>query len=220
MNSLPYRILMSFMRVFFKLLYHQFAWGYDLVSTIVSAGRWRTWVVSVLPNLNGPLVLEIGHGPGHLLAKLGERGTRVVGLDESWPMSRLAFLRLVSLGVSRLLVNGYAQFLPFRNDTFNTVVSTFPSEYILDTRSLSEVLRVLVPGGKLIILPIAWITGNGLYDRLAAWLFRVTGQTPDWDELYTQHLVSTGFSVCTEHRALISSQLLIVHAEKPKFNVV
>lgn len=220
MNSLPYRILMSFMRVFFKLLYHQFAWGYDLVSTIVSAGRWRTWVVSVLPNLNGPLVLEIGHGPGHLLAELGDRGTRVVGLDESWSMSRLAFLRLVSLELSRLLVNGYAQFLPFRNDTFNTVVSTFPSEYILDTRSLSEVLRVLVPGGKLIILPIAWITGNGLYDRLAAWLFRVTGQTPDWDELYTQHLVSTGFSVCTEHRALISSQLLIVHAEKPKFNVV
>lgn len=220
MNSLPYRILMSFMRVFFKLLYHQFAWGYDLVSTIVSAGRWRTWVISVLPNLNGPLVLEIGHGPGHLLAELGDRGTRVVGLDESWPMSRLAFLRLVSLELSRLLVNGYAQFLPFRNNTFNTVVSTFPSEYILDTRSLSEVLRVLVPGGKLIILPIAWITGNGLYDRLAAWLFRVTGQTPDWDELYTQHLVSTGFSVCTEHRALISSQLLIVHAEKPKFNVV
>lgn len=220
MNSLPYRILMSFMRVFFKLLYHQFAWGYDLVSTIVSAGRWRTWVVSVLPNLNGPLVLEIGHGPGHLLAELGDRGTRVVGLDESWSMSRLAFLRLVSLELSRLLVNGYAQFLPFRNNTFNTVVSTFPSEYILDTRSLSEVLRVLVPGGKLIILPIAWITGNGLYDRLAAWLFRVTGQTPDWDELYTQHLVSTGFSVCTEHRALISSQLLIVHAEKPKFNVV
>ncbi len=215
MNSLPYRILMSFMRVFFKLLYHQFACGYDLVSTIVSAGRWRMWVVSVLPDVNGPLVLEIGHGPGHLLAELGDRGTRVVGLDESWSMSRLAFLRLVSLELSRLLVNGYAQFLPFRNNTFNTVVSTFPSEYILDTRSLSEVLRVLVPGGKLIILPIAWITGNGLYDRLAAWLFRVTGQTPDWDELYTQHLVSTGFSVSIEHRALISSQLLIVHAEKP-----
>jgi len=220
MSQFPHRILIALMRKFFRLLYHQFAWGYDMVSRIVSAGRWQTWVLSVLPDVTGPVVLEIGHGPGHLLVGMRKSGLGVVGLDESWQMSGLAFSRLVGFGGCCLLVNGYAQFLPFRSHSFNTIVSTFPSEYILDPRSLSEAFRVLAPGGTMVILPIAWITGKSWYDHLAAWIFRFTGQTGDWEKLYTQYLISSGFSVRVEYRESASSRLLIVHASKPKSSVV
>jgi hypothetical protein len=37
---------------------------------------------------------------------------------------------------------------------------------------------VLAPGGRFVLLPLAWITGGSPLERLAAWLFRITGQAP------------------------------------------
>ena len=53
---------------FFHLLYHQLAWAYDAVSAAVSLGRWQDWGAAALPFVNGASVLELGHGPGHLLS--------------------------------------------------------------------------------------------------------------------------------------------------------
>jgi ubiquinone/menaquinone biosynthesis C-methylase UbiE len=123
-------------------------------------------------------VLELGHGPGHLQLALHERGFQAFGLDESRQMSRQAARRLRKKGVYVNLSRGYAQNLPFTQDIFQSVVLTFPNEYIFDPRTLTEIQRVLMPGGRLVILPIAWITGKRPLERLAAWLFRFTGEAP------------------------------------------
>ena len=60
------RLRTAFMRAFFAGLYTQMAWTYDLVAAVVSVGMWTSWVRSTLTYLNGPQVLELGHGPGHL----------------------------------------------------------------------------------------------------------------------------------------------------------
>ena len=60
----------TFMRFVFYLLYHPFAFAYDLVAAAVSLGRWKKWVLSVVPFLEGNQILEIGHGPGHLQSAL------------------------------------------------------------------------------------------------------------------------------------------------------
>jgi ubiquinone/menaquinone biosynthesis C-methylase UbiE len=166
---------MRLLRLFFHLLYHQFAWTYDLVAATVSLGRWQTWVMSTMPYLGGR-VLEIGCGPGHLQLALHSRRFPAFGLDESTQMSRQAARRLRRQGFPVNLIRGCAQHLPYPDKLFGSVVSTFPSEYIFDPRTLSEIRRILVPGGKLVILPAAWITGPGFLERLAAGLFRLTGQ--------------------------------------------
>jgi len=78
---------------FFNLLYHPFAWTYDLVAAIVSLGRWQDWLMQAMPYLSGR-VLEIGFGPGHLQVALNEAGMQAFGLDESRQMGRQARRRL------------------------------------------------------------------------------------------------------------------------------
>ncbi len=115
--------------------------------------------ISALPYLEGPRVLELGHGPGHLLTALRQRGLQAVGLDLSRQMGLIAYTNQKNLAIEPLLVNGYAQFIPFSPSSFDQVAATFPAEYFWDLQDSPEVARVLRPGGTLLALPAAWITG-------------------------------------------------------------
>jgi len=163
-------LIQRFMRVFFNLLYHPFAFTYDLVAATVSFGRWKDWVHGILPFIEGTRILELGHGPGHLQRILLDRSLVAVAIDESAPMGTLAKRRL---GSSHKLARALAQKIPFASQSFDSLVSTFPSEYIFDTQTLSEAHRVLRSSGRLIVLLAAWPN-----NRLLAWLFKVTGESP------------------------------------------
>jgi len=193
LRSSPKKVFLGFFRLFFHLLYHQMAWTYDWVAAAVSLGRWKKWVYTPLPYLEGPRILELGHGPGHLQIKMHARGNLVVGLDESRQMGLIAHKRLRNSGCSPLLVNGYAQSLPFPDGCFDQVVATFPSEYIAQMDTLNQINRVLQDGGILWILPVAWITGEKLSLRAAAWLFQVTGQSPEKDRVVSDERIAKLF---------------------------
>jgi ubiquinone/menaquinone biosynthesis C-methylase UbiE len=214
---LPFRsrALSGLLRLFFYLLYNQFAWSYDFVADTVSLGKWDEWILTVLPYLNGSRILELGHGTGHLQVEMCRREMKVIGLDSSKRMGRIALKRIVGGKFLPLLVNGYAQFLPFPDRSFDQVVSTFPSEYIFDIKSLNEVWRVLTPGGSLIILPVAWIRGNQPLERMAAWLFRFTGQASAWDSRMVMPFQNAGFEIQTNREIINSSVILLVFAIKP-----
>jgi ubiquinone/menaquinone biosynthesis C-methylase UbiE len=204
------------LRLFFALLYHQFAWTYDLVAATVSLGRWKTWVLSAVPHLHGR-ILEIGCGPGHLQLALRSRGLAAFGLDESPQMTRLASRRLLRQGLSPGITRGLAQRLPYPSATFDCVVATFPSEYFFDGRTLTAIRRVLKPEGQLVLIPAAWITGLSLLNRLAAWLFQVTGQAGPLELLLppiTRQLRSAGFSVRHEVNELPGTRVLVILASR------
>jgi ubiquinone/menaquinone biosynthesis C-methylase UbiE len=163
-------------------------------------------------------VLEIGFGPGHLQASLVEHNLPIFGLDESPQMSRQAARRLKRKGAIPKLVLGYAQHLPFKDEAFNSVVATFPSEYIFDPKTLIGIRRVLFPGGDLVIIPTAWITGGRVIERLAAWVFNVTGEAPgkphDLPAAIKTRIVQAGFIVRSEIVEKKGSMVLLVVAKK------
>ncbi len=205
------------LKVFFHLLYHQFAWAYDYVAAIVSLGLWNKWVSAVLPHLSGHTLLELGHGPGHLQKELLDLGKAAYAIDASWQMNRIAMDRLHSQSLQPAIINGYAQLLPFPDQCFEHVVATFPTEYIFLPDTLAEVKRVLTPGGSLVILPVAVFTGNTLPVKAMRLLHRITGQAPaQLDPQIIAQIIRpvklAGFRTTTHPMPVRSSQVLVVVA--------
>lgn len=166
----------------FRLLYNEFAFAYDLVSSVVSLGGWRCWQRSALKHLNvstGALVLELAHGTGNLQLDLNAEGYRVVGCDLSPYMGRIARRKLKRHNLPVRLTWGRAQQLPFPSGLFNAVVSTFPAEFIVAPETLAEIYRVLREDGRFVIVPNGALTGSGALEMGIEWLYRVTGQRGD-----------------------------------------
>ena len=160
-------------------LYNEFAWMYDLVSWLVSFGRWADWRRSVLDFCNGPHVLEIGFGTGELLLELQKMNFRVVGLDASNAMHRIVRRKLAKSDANIPLIMGLSQNMPFMESTFDTIVSTFPASFILESATLQEVSRLLkpadpqreTPGGQLVIVGLVSKNHRSqLWKALDRWL--------------------------------------------------
>jgi ubiquinone/menaquinone biosynthesis C-methylase UbiE len=210
------------LKLFFNLLYHQFAWTYDWVADIVSIGRWKSWVYIPIPFLKGSKVLELGCGPGHLQLALSRKQISSYGLDSSQEMVRIAANRLTNESRPVNIIQAKSQHIPFPEGSFDKLVATFPSDYLFDPESLSQAWRVLNNSGELIILPAAWITGKVWMDKLAAWIFRVTGQSPivellqeNDDAIFPISILNElGFIIRKEIIELQSSKVILIHAEK------
>jgi ubiquinone/menaquinone biosynthesis C-methylase UbiE len=171
-NILPRRLI----KFGFHLLYHQFAFTYDAVAWLVSLGQWQAWGRTTLKRVRGSRVLEIGHGPGHLLIALARSGRQPIGIDLSPQMIRLAQRNIRQAGVNVPQAQCRVQALPFRSGEFDSVVATFPSDYIADLAALREVQRVTNNRGRLIVVFGAQLIGREPSKLLIEWLYRLTGQ--------------------------------------------
>jgi SAM-dependent methyltransferase len=138
---------------------------YRFASTVPFAGQWRVWQRLVLPHIHGHDVLELGCGLGDLLADMLEAGYACRAVEHSPQMVAAArdTLQKRNVGQKNWVLQGSAQHLPFSDASFDTVVSTFPSEYIYDPDTIAEVERVLRPGGRFIaieganLLPVGFL---------------------------------------------------------------
>jgi ubiquinone/menaquinone biosynthesis C-methylase UbiE len=137
----------------FETLYRN-RYLYRFASTVPFAGQWRVWQRLVLPRLRGIDVLELGCGLGDLQVDMLRAGYHCRAIERSPEMVAAArdTLRRHKGGDPARIIQGSAQSLPFSASSFDTVVSTFPSEYIYDPNTIAEVERVLRPGGRLIII--------------------------------------------------------------------
>ncbi len=108
----------------------------------------------MIARIRGLEVLEIGCGLGDLLADMLQAGYHCRAVERSPQMVAAArdTLRKRGVGDASLVIQGSAQALPIHSATIDTVVSTFPSEYIYDPDTIAEIARVLRPGGRLIVI--------------------------------------------------------------------
>ncbi|MDX9991142.1 MAG: methyltransferase domain-containing protein [Anaerolineales bacterium] len=213
------KLIRAFMRFFFHHFYHSLSWTYDFVAAVVSVGRWRDWGRTTLPHLTGTRVLELGFGPGHLQSALNAAGFQTIGLDESRQMCRQAAANLSQKGFPLRLTRGQTESLPFASDSFDSLVATFPSEYIVAAETLSEAWRVLKSGGRLVVALSALPGSASLPDRAAAWLFRVTGQggmiTGEIEDRLKAYFTAGRFTVSLIRAEVRQSTVILVVAEKP-----
>jgi arsenite methyltransferase len=114
----------------------------------------RRHVCELLAPQPGERILDVGCGPGHLARELadavGPRG-RVCGVDVSPLMLELAShpdIELVQVSDTTL---------PFEDGVFDAAVATQAYEFVEDLpEALSELHRVLRPGGRVLILDTDW----------------------------------------------------------------
>lgn len=119
----------------------------------------RARTLALLDPQPGERVLDVGSGPGYLVASIADRvgaaGT-VHGLDPSPPMNALASARVADRQWASI-DTGDALALPYPDAAFDAAVSTQVYEYVEDLpAAFGELRRVLRPGGRVLVLDTDW----------------------------------------------------------------
>ncbi len=211
-------IYIGLLRFGFRLLYNEMAFTYDLVSWVVSLGEWRSWQRAVLRHLNaapGDRILEIAHGTANLQIDLRAAGFDSIGLDLSPYMGRIARRKLIRRHLTPKLVRGRAQTLPFPDESFSAVVSTFPTEFIVDPTTIREIYRILSPGGRLVFVPNGVLTKGGLAREGLEAAYRATGQRGPWPVRIEDAFGAAGFKLSAFTETAKRSIAQVIVAEKP-----
>lgn len=147
------------------LIRNRIAWDAEAVSYVPMAERawaaepsWGIWGVpeselQLLPDLDGKRTLEAGCGTAYVSAWLARRGAHPIGLDNSPAQLATARRMQKEHGLRFPLINGFAERLPFRDESFDYVVSEYGAAIWSDPyRWIPEASRVLRPGGELMFL--------------------------------------------------------------------
>jgi demethylmenaquinone methyltransferase/2-methoxy-6-polyprenyl-1,4-benzoquinol methylase len=142
-------------------VFHSVAENYDLMNDLMSGGIHRLWkriTIEMSGVRKGHKVLDIAGGTGDLAAKfsriVGPEGT-VVLADINDSMLKVGRDRLVDRGIvdNVRFSQTDAQYLPFPDNTFDVITIAFGLRNVTDKdMALRSMLRVLKPGGKLLIL--------------------------------------------------------------------
>jgi ubiquinone/menaquinone biosynthesis C-methylase UbiE len=191
-------------------------------------GQWRVWQDAGIEVLSPGRILEIGFGTGHLLQEMNRRGYASFGLDPSAEMISLVKRRLKDDDPQPPLIRSKAQNIPIMKEQFDFVLSTFPSDYFLQSQALKEIYRVLRKGGQFVLIPgVVEITESHrgvkslthYLDRFASWLYHLTGEKSEPDSSWKDHVLGQfselGFSPRIEYVRQPRGIILRIIATKP-----
>ena len=153
---------------------------YDLLNTVMTGGMHYVWrrraTRLAVGGLSGP-ALDVATGTGDFAFDLARKTSvsHVVGLDYTPEMLSIAARKARRQGIAdRLtLAVGDAHALPFPDDSFICATVGFGIRNFIDVpQALGEMARVVMPGGRVVILEIVRIDGKGPLSKLIPLLFR------------------------------------------------
>jgi ArsR family transcriptional regulator len=127
----------------------------DLARTLLPVPEYRDRLLAQVPE--GSAVVEIGVGTGGLLPALAARGARIIGVDHAPAMLDEARRRLDLAGLTGIELRlGEMTHLPLPDASAGCVVANMVLHHAADPAAvLTEIRRVLAPGGVLILADLA-----------------------------------------------------------------
>ena len=177
-------------------MFDDVAHAYDKTNDLLSFGqakRWRKKLTEKVDPQSGEKILDIAAGTGTSSMALKLPGVEVVAADFSKGMLAEGKKRYPELE----FVFADAMKLPFKNNEFDVVTMSFGLRNVQDRdKALGEFLRVLKPGGRLVICEFSHVPGLlGVFYRAYLTLIlplvsRLASKTPDAYSYLSESIVA------------------------------
>ena len=141
-------------------MFDDIAYRYDFLNRFLSGGLdvgWRRKALGYLGELQPKKILDVATGTGDvaIMASALLKPSLVVGIDISNGMLEIGRQKIAKLGLQNTieLLNGDSETINFENDSFDAVTVAFGVRNFQNLeKGISEIFRVLRPGGKLVVL--------------------------------------------------------------------
>ena len=140
-------------------MFDNIAWRYDFLNHFLSFGidrRWRERAIHILSQVSPESILDVACGTGDLsIEALKLKPRKIIGVDISEGMLAKGREKLVrkNLEKSITLVYGDSEALQFDDHVFDAAMVAFGVRNFENiNQGLAEILRVLKPGGLLVVL--------------------------------------------------------------------
>lgn len=171
----------------------------------------KTWKVYVsllldkISQIKGDIVLDVAIGTGLVTLKVAERASKVYGIDISRPMIEEAKKKMKQMGIKNVefsVEDAYA--LPLNEDMFDIVIcNNALHNMMFPQKALSEMKRVLKPGG-LLISTIVGIGVSRKYKIVMAMYHLFGGRLPTFYKVnldeFANMISESGFSIVKRER--------------------
>ncbi len=163
-------------------MFDSIAPAYDFMNRMMTLGidrRWRSLAVKRVRRHGADRILDVATGTGDLAIKLARKvdPISVVGVDLSDKMLQLGRRKVAEADLAEIVKFEEADcmHLPLPDDSFDAVTVAFGVRNFENIRQgLSEILRVLKPGGIVVILELSRPT-----NRAVRWMY----------DMYTQEVI-------------------------------
>ena len=159
MNVLPYKDKDTSKKEQIAAMFNSISGKYDFLNHFLSLGidvLWRKRAVRLLKKHQPKLILDVATGTGDFaIEALSLNPEKIIGVDISEGMLSVGREKLIKKNLTKKieLLSGDSEVLPFDDNFFDAVIVSFGVRNFENLeKGLSDMLRVLKPGGKVVIL--------------------------------------------------------------------
>lgn len=164
---LPYKTDPSSKKQQVARMFDTISGNYDFLNHFLSFGidiGWRKKAIQLLQIESPKLILDVATGTGDFaIQALKLNPEKIIGIDISEGMLDVGRKKMIDCGYDKIieLRSGDSENLPFEDNKFDAIIVAFGVRNFEDLKKgLAEMLRVLKPGGRVVVLefskPTAW----------------------------------------------------------------